>query len=66
MRRESDVEAVALKWFTQMQTGQIDCSQLIADYNAQLTDAAMQGRSRYLRNISAAYPQREPTFSTAA
>jgi len=50
MRTESDVEAVAPKWFTQMQTGQIDHSQLTADYSAQLTDAAVQGRSRYLRN----------------
>jgi len=52
MRTESDVEAVALKWFTQMQTGQIDRSQLTADYSAQLTDAAVQGMSRYLRNYN--------------
>jgi hypothetical protein len=45
---ESGVEAVALKWFTEMQAGQIDRSQLTADYSAQLTDAAVQGMSRYL------------------
>ena len=51
MRTESGVEAVALKWFTEMQAGQIDRSQLTADYSAQLTDAAVQGMSRYLREF---------------
>jgi hypothetical protein len=48
---ESGVEAVALKWFTEMQAGQIDRSQLTADYSAQLTDAAVEGMSRYLREF---------------
>jgi hypothetical protein len=48
MRTEGGVEAVALKWFTEMQAGQIDRSRLTADYSAQLTDAAVQGMSRYL------------------
>jgi hypothetical protein len=51
IRTESGVEAVALKWFTEMQAGQIDRSQLAADYSAQLTDAAVQGMSRYLREF---------------
>lgn len=49
MRTENSVEALALKWFAQMQTGQIDRTQLTTDYNAQLTDAAVQGMSRYLK-----------------
>ena len=33
----------------QMQSGEIDRTQLTPDYSAQLTDAAVQGMSRYLR-----------------
>jgi len=51
MGTESGVEAAALKWFAQMQTGQIDRSQLAANYSAQLTDASVQGMSRYLREF---------------
>jgi len=50
VRTNSSVEAVALKWFDSMQTGQIDRTQLSADYNAQLTDQAVQGMSRYLKD----------------
>src|SRR5215472_9899960 len=51
MGTESGVEAAALKWFAQMQTGQIDSSQLAANYSAQLTDGSVQGMSRYLREF---------------
>lgn len=46
---EKSVETLALEWFAQMQTGQIDRTQLAADYSAQLTDDAVQAMSRYLK-----------------
>jgi len=49
VRTEKSVEALALDWFTQMRTGQIDRTQLAADYNAQLTDDVVQATSRYLK-----------------
>jgi hypothetical protein len=48
-RNDRGVEAFALQWFAQMQTAQIDRTQLAPDYSAQLTDVAVQGMSRYLR-----------------
>jgi hypothetical protein len=48
-RTEKSVETLALKWFAQMQTGQIDRTQLAADYSAQLTDDAVQAMSRFLK-----------------
>jgi hypothetical protein len=49
MPTEKSVETLALEWFGQMQTGQIDRTQLAADYSAQLTDDAVQAMSRYLK-----------------
>jgi len=49
VRTESSVEALALEWFAKMQTGQIDRTQLAADYSAQLTDDAVLAMSRYLK-----------------
>ena len=46
---ENSVEPLALAWFAQMRTGQIDRTQLAADYSAQLTDDAVQAMSRYLK-----------------
>ena len=46
---ENSVETLALEWFAKMRTGQIDCTQLAADYSAQLTDDAVQAMSRYLK-----------------
>lgn len=46
---ERSVDALALKWFAQMQTGQIDRTQLTAEYSAQLSDDAVRGMSRYLK-----------------
>lgn len=39
---------LALRWFAQMRAGSIDRAQLTADYNAQLTDDAVQQMSRFL------------------
>jgi hypothetical protein len=46
---ENSVETLALEWFAKMRTGQIDRTQLAADYSAQLTDDAVQSMSRYLK-----------------
>ena len=46
---DSSVEGLALQWFAQMRAGQIDRSQLTADYSAQLTDDAVRSMSRYLK-----------------
>jgi len=46
---ENSVETLALEWFAKMRTGQIDRTQLAADYSAQLTDDAVQTMSRYLK-----------------
>ena len=48
-RTDAGVEVLALKWFAQMQMGQIDRTQLTPDYSAHLTDVAVRGMSRYLR-----------------
>jgi len=45
---EKSVEAIALRWFDQMRTGQIDRTQLTAEYSAQLTDDAVKKMSAYL------------------
>jgi hypothetical protein len=49
LRTEKSVEALALEWFAQMRTGQIDRTQLAADYSAQLTDDVVQATSQYLK-----------------
>ena len=48
-RTEQSVEALALEWFEFMRTGQIDRTQLTPDYSAQLTEAAVQSMSQYLK-----------------
>ncbi len=45
---EKSVERIALQWFEQMRTGQIDRTQLTAEYSAQLTDDAVKKMSAYL------------------
>lgn len=42
------VEAIALQWFERMRTGQIDRTQLTAQYSAQLTDDIVKKMSAYL------------------
>ena len=49
VRTEKSVEALALDWFAQMRTGQIDRTQCAADYGAQLTDEVVQTTSEYLK-----------------
>jgi hypothetical protein len=49
VRTDSSVESLALEWFGRMQSGQIDRSQLTPDYSAQLTDQAVQGLSKHLK-----------------
>jgi hypothetical protein len=49
---ENSVETLALEWFAKMRTGQIDRTQLAADYSAQLTDDAVQAMSRYLKEYA--------------
>ena len=46
---ENNVKTLALEWFAKMRTGQIDRTQLAADYSAQLTDDAVQAMSQYLK-----------------
>jgi hypothetical protein len=48
-RTAHSVEALALEWFEFMRTGQIDRTQLTPDYSAQLTEAAVQSMSQYLK-----------------
>ena len=55
-RPEKSVETLALEWFAQMQTSQIDRTQLAADYSAQLTDDAVQAMSRYLKEHESGAP----------
>jgi hypothetical protein len=45
---EKSVEAIALRWFELMQSGQIDRTQLTAEYSAQLTDDMVHQMSAYL------------------
>jgi hypothetical protein len=45
---DDSVGSLALQWFDQMRTGQIDRTQLTAEYSAHLTEEAVQGMSRYL------------------
>ena len=46
---DSNVEGLALQWFARMRAGQIDRTQLTADYSAQLTDDAVRSMSQYLK-----------------
>ena len=48
VRADEHVNTFALQWFAQMRAGQIDRSHLSADYNAHLTNDAVQGMSDYL------------------
>jgi hypothetical protein len=52
-RSEESVTALALRWFTQMEAGQIDRSKLTSTYNAQLTDDAVLTMSKHLKEYGA-------------
>ncbi len=43
------VQKTALEWFDRMRTGQIDRTQLTADFSAQLTDQTVETTSRFLQ-----------------
>jgi hypothetical protein len=45
---DKGVEAIALRWFEEMRSGQIDRTQLTAEYSTQLTDDAVKKMSAYL------------------
>jgi hypothetical protein len=47
---QKTVERLALQWFDRMRTGQIDRTQLTADYSAQLTDGIVRDTSKYLKD----------------
>lgn len=49
VQTEKRVDDLALKWFAEMKTGQIDRTQLTSDYNARLTNDAVREMSEYLR-----------------
>jgi hypothetical protein len=49
VRTDKSVETLGLEWFAHMQTGQIDRTQLAAEYNVRLTDDAVQAMSRFLK-----------------
>jgi hypothetical protein len=51
------VDALALKWFAQMETGQIDRAQLTADYSARLTNDAVREMSQYLKQHDYGVPR---------
>ena len=53
MHTDENVKALALQWFTQMQSGQIDRTQLDATYHAQLRGDAVQQMSRKLKEYGA-------------
>jgi hypothetical protein len=48
-RKHSPVEALALHWFAKMREGKIDRSQLAPEYDAHLTDHAVEHMSHYLK-----------------
>ena len=52
-RSQDSVKALALQWFAQMTAGQIDRTQLTAQYSAQLTDDAVQAMARELKRYGA-------------
>jgi hypothetical protein len=48
-RTSGGVESLALEWFGQMQSGQIDRTQLTPEYSAQLTDDVVRDLSTHLK-----------------
>jgi hypothetical protein len=46
---DAAVEALALQWFGDMQSGRIDRSRLTPEYNAHLSDAAVEGLAEYMK-----------------
>lgn len=48
-RRHSPLEALALRWFADMREGKINRGELSPEYDAHLTDHAVEQMSRYLK-----------------
>jgi hypothetical protein len=48
-RTPQGVEALALRWFADMREGKLDRSELAPEYDAHLTDRAIEDMSRYLK-----------------
>lgn len=48
-RKHSPVEALAVRWFADMREGKIDRNELAPEYDAHLTDPAVEQMSRYLK-----------------
>ena len=48
-REHSPVEALALRWWTDMREGKINRGELAPEYDAHLTDHAVQHMSHYLK-----------------
>ena len=48
LNTDQALETFVLRWFEQMRTGQIDRSPLSAEYDAHLSDEAIQGMSAHL------------------
>ena len=48
-RPHSPVEVLALRWFADMREGKINRSELALEYDAHLTDYAVEQMSRYLK-----------------
>jgi hypothetical protein len=62
---EDDVKAFALRWYTQIQAGRIDRTQLAAAYSAQLTDDAVREMSRKV-NLYGAPPKNAEILQSRA
>jgi hypothetical protein len=52
VQTEKSVEALALDWYANMQTGQINRTQLAPEYNAQLTDDVVQATAKHLKEYA--------------
>jgi hypothetical protein len=48
-RQHSPIEALALRWFADMREGKINRSELAPEYDAHLTDHAVEHMSRHLK-----------------
>jgi hypothetical protein len=46
---QNDIEGLALRWFENMRTGNVDRSELTAEYSRHLTDDAIRDMSTFLR-----------------
>ena len=57
---DDKVKTLALRWYAQMQAGQLDRAQLAAAYDAQLSDEAVREMSRNV-NLYGASPTRNST-----